>query len=228
RDHAIERQVVVAKRDIQLIENDQVEALIGHQLLRLAPSALRRGDVAAEILRLPGEALAHGVPGDLIAELGQRVALGRMPGALDELHHADPLAAAEHAQREAERRRGFPLAGAGVHDQQALLDGLARHLLILPRLAVRHLGAMALGLLVVDRFAHGLFTATGRPATIMVTRTARAASPWLRLPWRSRTLRASALSGTMPRPTSLETTTVGPVLSASACSHTALCASISA
>ena len=131
RDNALERKIVVAERDVQLVENDEVEARIGHQLLRLAPSALGRRDVAAEILRLPGEALAHGVPGDLIAELGQRVALGRMPGALDELHHADPLAAAEHAQRKPERRRGLALAGAGMDDQQALLDGLARHLLVL-------------------------------------------------------------------------------------------------
>ena len=99
-----------------------------------------------QILRLPGEALAHRVPGDLVAECGERVALGRVPGALDELHHADALAAAEHAQREPEGRGRFPLAGAGMDDEQALLDGLAGDLGVLHRLALRHLGAMALGL----------------------------------------------------------------------------------
>src|SRR6185369_14317381 len=132
-----------------------------------------------------------------------------------------------HAQCKPERRRGLAFAGAGMDDQQALLDGLARHLLVLASFPVRHLGAMALGLLVVDRFGHGLFIATGRPATIMITRAACAASLWLRMPCASRKRRASALSGTMPRPTSLETSTVGPTLRASASSSLAVCASMS-
>ncbi len=97
-------------------------ARIGHQLLRLRPGALGGGDVARAVLRLPGEALAHRVPRHLIAELRQRVALADLPRALDELHDADALAAPEHAQREAEGGRRLALAGAGVDDQQALLD----------------------------------------------------------------------------------------------------------
>ena len=55
------------------------------------------------------------------------------------------MAATQHAQRQAERSGRFALAGAGVHDQEALLDGLARDLGVLHRLAFGHLGAMALG-----------------------------------------------------------------------------------
>ncbi len=69
-----------------------------------------------------------------------------MPGALDELHHADAVAAPQHAQRQSERRRRFALAGAGVDDEQSLLDRLLRDFGILHRLALRHLGAMAFGL----------------------------------------------------------------------------------
>ena len=90
-DHLIEWQIVVTERDVELVENDETEARIVHQLDRLGPSALGRGDVAGEILRLPGEALAHGIPGRLIAELRQRIALSCVPGSLDELHDADTL-----------------------------------------------------------------------------------------------------------------------------------------
>ena len=84
---------------------------IGHQFARLRPGPLGRRDVARAILRLPGEALAHRVPDDLVAEPRERVALGRMPRALDELHHADAMAAPQRAQRKSERRSRFALAG---------------------------------------------------------------------------------------------------------------------
>src|SRR5437660_271970 len=83
-------------------------------------------------------------------------------------------AAANHAQREPEGRRRFALAGAGVDDQQALLDLLVRNLGILHGLALRHLGAVTFGLGVID-IAHGSFpgspfTSIGIPATIRTTR----------------------------------------------------------
>ena len=112
---------------------------------RFRPGAFGRGDIARAILRLPGEALAHRVPDELIAESRQRVAFGRMPGALDELHHADALTAAEHAQRQSERRRRFALAGAGMDDEQSFLDRLVRDFGVLHGLALGHLGAMPLG-----------------------------------------------------------------------------------
>src|SRR5262249_28798107 len=154
---------------------------------------------------------AHRVPLDLVAEAFQRVALGRVPGAFDELHDADPVAAPEHAQREPECRGRFSLAGPGVHHQQALFGGLAGDLGILHGLASFHLGAMAGGGGVVDGLGHGAvhFTTSGRPATISTTRWARAATCWLSRPCASRKLRASAFSGTMPAPTSFETRTIG-------------------
>ena len=110
----------------------------------------------------------------------ERVALGGMPRAFDELHHADAMAAPQHPQRKAERRGGFSLAGAGVDDQQAFLDRLAGDFGVLHRFAFRHLRAMAFGFGRIDAFRHGVlssvpFTASGRPATISTTRSACAA-----------------------------------------------------
>src|SRR6185295_5956018 len=139
--------------------------------------------------------------------------------ALDELHHADALAAAEHAQRQPEGRRRFSLARASVDDQQPFLDFLVRDLGILHGLALRHFGAMALGLGVVHVTHGSPFTSIGIPATIKTTRPAIAAIRWLSRPCKSRKCRASALSGTMPKPTSLETSTVGASRSASAVSR---------
>ena len=129
-----------------------------------------------EILRVPGEAFAHGVPDHLIAECLQRIALRRLPRAFDELHDADALAATEHSKSKAERRRRFALAGPGVDDEQALLDFLVGDLGVLHGLALRHLGAMAFGLGFIDGLAHGCpFTNNGRPGDQRTTRSARAA-----------------------------------------------------
>src|SRR5262245_66172413 len=92
------------------------------------------------------------------------------------------MAAAEHAQREPESGGGFPLAGAGVHDEEALLDRLAGDLGVLHRFAFRHLAAMAFDLGLVDRFGHGLpLMVSGNPATTRTTRSARAAIRWLKI-----------------------------------------------
>src|SRR5581483_7275102 len=61
------------------------------------------------------------------------------------------------------------------------------------------------------------FTITGRPATISTTSCAAAASRWLAQPARSRNRRASGLSGTMPAPTSLVTSTTEKSRRGSAC-----------
>ena len=97
------------------------------------------------------------------------------------------MAAAEHAQRKPESRGRFALAGAGMDDEQALLDRLSGDFGVLHRLALRHLGAMPFGFGVVDRLRHGVtlqrpFIASGRPATTSTTRSARAAMRWLRTP----------------------------------------------
>src|SRR5216684_2269987 len=93
----VQIEIFVAQRDVELVEDHEGEASIGDELERLRPGALGRRDVARKVLRLPGEALPHRVPGDLVAEGGERIALRRVPRAFDELHHAHPVAAAEHA-----------------------------------------------------------------------------------------------------------------------------------
>src|SRR5262249_36585526 len=144
------------------------------------------------------------------AEFRKRIAFRRVPPPLDELYDADPVAAPQHAQREAERRRGFALAGAGVHDEKALFDGLLRDFSVLNGLAFRHFGAMAVAFGIVDIFGNvAPFPTIGNPATMRTTRSARATIRWLRRPWRSRKRRANSLSGTIPRPTSLDTSTAG-------------------
>ena len=175
-DDGVQVEILIAKRNIELVEDHEPECRLRHQLQCLCPGALGSGDVALDILRLPGKALAHGMPGDLLPERGERVALRRVPCALDELHNADAMAAAEHAQREAEGCSGFSLAGAGMHDEKALLHRLARDLGILHRLALCHLGAVTFCLGFLDRFGHGLpFKVSGNPATTRKTRSARAA-----------------------------------------------------
>ena len=68
------------------------------------------------------------------------------------------------------------LAGAGVNDEKALLDGLAGDLFVLHDFSLRHLGAMAFGIARIDLLGHGVsFTASGSPATIKTTREALAA-----------------------------------------------------
>src|SRR5262249_24223225 len=167
------------------VEDDEREVLVRHQIARLAPGALGGRDVALEVLRLPGEALAHAVPFDLVAEARERIALGRMPGALDELHHADPVPAPEHAQREPERRRRLALAGPGVDHQQALFDRLAGHLGVLHGLALLHLGAMARRGGIIGRLAHESPHLVGWATARSRTRSAWAKSPG-RLPTRMR------------------------------------------
>src|SRR5712691_1772927 len=85
-----EIEIFVAQRDVELVEDHETECRIAHELERLRPGALGRRDVALEVLRFPGETLPHREPRDLLAERGERVALGGMPRPLDELHDADP------------------------------------------------------------------------------------------------------------------------------------------
>ena len=136
-DDGMHVEIVIAQRDIELVEDNQAERSIGHEFYRLRPGLLRGGDVTLEILRFPGEALAHGVPGDLIGKHGERVALSRMPGSFDELDDTHAMAAAEHAQREAEGGGGFAFARAGMDDEETFLDRLGGDLGILHRLALR-------------------------------------------------------------------------------------------
>src|SRR5262245_37147496 len=65
-------KLFVAQRDVELVEDDQREARIGHELQRFGPGTFGCGDVPSKILGFPGKALTHGEPGDLIAEGLQR------------------------------------------------------------------------------------------------------------------------------------------------------------
>ena len=107
----------------------------------------------------------------MIAEALEHAPFAGVPRALDELHHGAFPAIADHAQHEAEGRGRFALAGAGMDDEQALFgDGLGRNLGVLRRLAVRHLAAMALLLVLFRVFGHGsAFSVMASPATMKRT-----------------------------------------------------------
>src|SRR5262249_59632783 len=100
----------------------------------------------------------------------QRALNERQPGAFPAISH--------HAQHEAEGCRRFPLAGSGMDDEKSLLGNrLGGDLCVLRRLAVRHLGAMALLLLLIDWGGHGsTFSGMASPATMSTTLWALTAS----------------------------------------------------
>ena len=132
---------------------------------------------------------------------------------------------------EAEGGRALALAGAGVDDEQALLDGLRRDLGVLHRLALGPswpCGARPR----LRRSPVMSFHPHGQARDHEQHRgRRRAAIRWFSRPASSRNRRASAFSGTMPRPTSFETATQGPRGRASAApsrSHSASSASRSA
>jgi len=184
RHHLIERQIIVAQRDVEFVEHDKVDAGIIEQALRNGPGALAGRDIARLVLRLPGKAFPGGVPDHAVAERFERRLLAGGP-TLDELHHADAPAMAERSQRETEGRRGFALARPGVDHQQALGDGFGRFFGVLDRLAFDHLGAvpfgLALGLVGID-LGHGFLRlypmggdriisdTSGQPAKVRSTR----------------------------------------------------------
>src|SRR6185312_17227626 len=109
---------------------------------------------AGAVLRVPGEALAHGAAGDELGKALEHVALAGVPRALDELHDADAHAVADRAQHHAEGGGRLALAGAGMDDDEAALLGLGDEDLGARRLLLRHLlvvaaveGLLALALL---------------------------------------------------------------------------------
>ena len=129
RAHLVERQVAVAKDDVELVEEHEVvarglaPARLDHRLRRL-PGGLGGADVARPVLGLPGEAFPHGADVDLVREAFEDGALPGLPLALDVLDDPHPLAVADRPGDEAERRGRLPLALPGVDDEETLLDGL--------------------------------------------------------------------------------------------------------
>src|SRR5262249_11626020 len=175
-DDGVDVEILIAQRDIEFVKDYETKRRIAHEFERLRPGPLRGGDVALEILRFPGEALAHGVPGDLIPKAGERIALCRAPSSFDELHHAHAMTATEHAQREAESGSRFTLARTSVDDEEAFLDCFAGNLGILHCFALRHFVGMAFELVFVGLSGHASpLMVSGNPATTSTTRSARAA-----------------------------------------------------
>ena len=126
--------------------------------LASAHAARRRRDVAGAVLRLPGEALTHRAPLDLGPEALDRRAFACRPCALDELHHANAMAASERAQRESEGRGRLAFARAGVDDEQAFFENrLGGDFRVLRGLALGHFGFVA----VVFDAAHGTLSGEG-------------------------------------------------------------------
>src|SRR6202011_1829325 len=112
---------------------------------------------------------------DPIAKRRECVAFARLPRTLDELDHADAVAAAKHAQSEAEGGRRLALSRSRVDDQQTLFDGLPGDLRVLHRLAFCHLGAMPIGHIGIDVLSHH-FTFRGGRETSRTTRSPVSAS----------------------------------------------------
>ena len=142
--HLLDRQVVLAQHDVELVEDHEVQVGVGQHAQRLVPGGARRRDVALAILRLPGKTFAHDLDVDQIGETRQEEALAGLAPALDELHDAEPQTVPERAHRQAPGRRALALAGPGMNDQQALLDGLRRVDAVLDGLDLGHLVAVRL------------------------------------------------------------------------------------
>src|SRR3954447_20223752 len=94
----VERQIVVAQHDVQLVEQHHPVGWVGDHIPGRFPGGAGGGDVAGAVLRVPGEPLPHRAAGDEIGKPRQHGALAGVPGALDELHHPDPEPVPDAAQ----------------------------------------------------------------------------------------------------------------------------------
>src|SRR5690606_17248081 len=106
-------EIVVAQSNIEFVEHDKADGRVGHEFEGFRPGGFGRGNIAFEVLRLPGKPFAHRMPGNPVAEKRERVLLARMPGALNELHDAHTAPMAEHAKRQAEGSRALAFARTG-------------------------------------------------------------------------------------------------------------------
>src|SRR3990172_884040 len=109
----------VGERVGELVESDDVVVARGDLLLALLPEVAGEGLVLLDVLREPGEAAAQ--RDDLHAYLLCRPVFAVVAGGgLDELEHADVVAAAPGAKEDAEGGGGLALAVAGVDDDERL------------------------------------------------------------------------------------------------------------
>ena len=172
-DHLGERQIVVAERDVELVEHDQLDA----RILPSEPSPLLPGAFAAAAMSRALSCVSQVKPSPSVC---QRTMSPKPSSTLrSPVFHAPLMncttahfaAIADHAQHEAEGCRRFALAGAGMDDEQSFLrNRLGGDLRVLRCLAVRHLGAMALLLVLLQVFGHGsTFSGMASPATMSRT-----------------------------------------------------------
>src|SRR3984957_17053819 len=143
-DDVVDVEIVVAQRDVDLVEHDHAQVRIGDQRLGLFPAGLGSRDVAGTILGFPGKAFAHGMELAEFTEMrSQKPALPGIPRALDELHHRAGKTMRDASQDHAEGGGGFSLASAGMDDDQSLLAALFGHHAIAGGFLLGHLDRVA-------------------------------------------------------------------------------------
>ncbi|KGW79200.1 hypothetical protein Y046_3863 [Burkholderia pseudomallei MSHR2990] len=145
REHFVERQVFVLEHRVQLVEDHHPVITALDHPARLVPAAARGGDVGVAVLRVPRVAVAHRDEVALRVR-AEEIALGRVQRALDELHDTRAHPVAEHPHGHPERGRALALAVAGVDDQEPLLDGRGRLLLLVARAAALGHALMRFGI----------------------------------------------------------------------------------
>src|SRR3954454_7881272 len=108
-----------------LVEEQELEALLGDRPLDLVPPLAREVGGLLEVTRDPRPAVAHLLPGDA-AERRGRLRLADLPLAgLDELEDAAAMPPRPRAQQHPEGRRALALAVTGDHDHQRPVARLA-------------------------------------------------------------------------------------------------------
>jgi hypothetical protein len=60
-DHLVDIKIIVAQRDVDLVQKHELDLGVEDLFLGDAPAVLRRRDIALAVLRFPGEALARDV-----------------------------------------------------------------------------------------------------------------------------------------------------------------------
>src|SRR4051794_1020547 len=109
----------------ELVEQQELVALVAYAALDLLPAGACPVGRLVEVLGEPGPAVAHLLPLDPAERLrGLRLADLPLAG-LDELEDAAAVAARPRAHQHPERGRRLALAVAGEHDQQGLVARLA-------------------------------------------------------------------------------------------------------
>ena len=118
--HGRKIEVAVAEQIGQLVQHHQIHGRIGQRPRRHRPAGAGGGDVPLAVLRLPRETVAAHLPVDTRLA-AKKCLLAGVAAALDELHHGGFLPVPQGPRQHAKRRTGLALAGAGQHQQQALV-----------------------------------------------------------------------------------------------------------